>query len=241
MKTKILSAAVLMLLSSNLWAGGPKSSKNGYVLKWKSAQTWQIEETMAMQMPDMTTGKTITQFSKGLIQYKVTKLFPDGTALISKKIMKAESGPALESLTPQPEGPLNKEQFILMTKSGLTYMLQTKMEPSSPEEAMMMENIPDEVGMLKKAKTTKEWFATQERSPLDFYKLPLKSLKAGGTTTRKDENREWKITRLKDEAVNGATCEVYEAKFDPITETTWFNRAGGYVAKRKLAQGGDSP
>lgn len=48
----------------------------------------------------------------------------------------------------------------------------------------------------------------------------------------------WTIKRLKDEKIDGVICEVYEAKQDPLSQTTWLNLKDGYVVKRKTTQNG---
>jgi len=194
------------------------------LITFQPGQKWEAEKTVKSSMPDSYTGKTAKEEYTALEKFSVVKVFTDGSALV-------------EMTTDRLPYDLI---YYLMQPGGLVYQPVPKPRPASKDEELMMAAIPDEVGDLKKTENALEWCSG--RQSMDALKLPDKCLKDGKKTKKQVEGREWEITRNPDEKAGGADCEVYAACLkDGITgidETVWFNRAGGFVAKRVIKKSG---
>ena len=209
--------------------------------KYGAKEVWVFQETMTMNMEDPQSGtedrrggKVLSRMSLNEVEYSVMKLFPDGAALVAKKILKNLVGTSFDALQERPLPGGAAVQHLLLTGDGSTYLVQASpnLETTEEQAAAEMLGMKDEVGELQKAKTTKG-FLKDKRHPMDMYKIATKPVKVGGTVKRDG----FTIKRLKDEQHGNVLCEVYRAERHPIFETTWFDRKHGRVLKRILMQG----
>ena len=236
-------AAVFMagfVAGTSMGAEGPKAGKAAAGrFVYKVSDTWKLQETMVMakvEMPGMESGAQMPQASSAVMTYVVEKVFPNGSALVSKTPVSCSNGPSLKELkdAPLPNG--GKPGYMLCTRDGRIFMVQGKMTSEDPAQQAMMDESgnTDEVALLKSSKTTAEFLKVmRNQGPLDAYRVPAKVLKVGGKT--KIEG--YDVARIKDEALDGVTCEVYRAVMDPMVETIWFDARAGRVVKRTIVQG----
>jgi hypothetical protein len=204
---------------------------------YRDGQSWKIRESSEFRMTDRASGKTTGTANRVEAEYRALRVYPDGSALVSSKVVKLEQGTTLKNLQPVDAGAFGAfEQYFLMTASGYIYLVQPMPAFDDPKEAEAMRSFgfQDEVVLLKKSPDTREWFALKEREPIDSYKLPAVATAVGSEAKRNG----WTIKRLKDETVSGTPCQVYEAVLAPVVETAWFSVQEGSVLKRKTVQKG---
>jgi hypothetical protein len=195
------TASLICLLASFVCLAADPAS-NG-LLKFSPGQSWKLEETMAMEgMP----------LNRSTLEYKVAKVFPDGSAIVKWKAIKAESGPSVEKLTAQKSPMLNREFQTLLTPAGESYQIQGKAGDSKSIKA-----------------------AAQMK---DADPLPASPLAVGEKKEVSWDDQKWSVTRLPDDQVNGKTCAVYEAKLGSISRNVCIDLSAGALMRRKILQSG---
>ena len=202
-----------------------KSDAPGF-FRYRRGESWKLEDTVWAQVPDPQTGQALTPTTRGLFQYRVSRLLPDGSVVLGAKVLSLKAGTSFARLTPIPiERPEKPEQYMVLAQNGSVYGPYTDAGDKAALEA---------------AKGLDEWVAAKKQSPWLWYKIPAEPLEVGKSVTRQLGRESWAITREKDEVVNGLPCRVYSAKLEQgrqkVTETTWYYTEGGYPVKREILE-----
>ncbi len=218
---------MLLLLSVlGAMAVAPRAEKEdgAGVFRYRKGESWKLEDTVWAQVPDPQTGQALTPTTRGLFQYRVSRLMPDGSVVLGAKVLSLKAGTSFQRLNPIPiERPEKPEQLMVLAQDGSVYGPYTQ---------------DSDKAALASAKGLGDWIAAKREAPWLWYKIPASPLDVGKSADRQLGRENWTITREKDEVVNGLPCRVYVAKLEKgrqkITETTWYYTEGGYPVKREI-------
>ena len=211
----VLTAGVQV---ASVWA--KKEDAAPPLFRYAPGDGWQVEDTLLVNI-----GASETPSTRGSFQYKVDRVLADGTAVVSSRIVRLQSGPSLKALRLVPLGPPEKPaQTLLMTAKGSVYGPYVK---------------PSDVDAARKTASLQDW-RKRDPKPWIWYKIPLKELGVGASGVRALGPERWRITRLADGTAGGVACAVYEATLKSadveIKERTWFSAKRGAVLKREVTE-----
>jgi len=204
---------------------GAAKTERPSLLRFRAGEKWRVQDTVAAQVPDPQTGRPLTPTTRGVFDYRVEEVLPDGGAVVTASLVSAEAGTSLARMNPLPTAG-KPEQALLIARDGVVYGLYGD---------------PAERQGLRKAAGVDEWLeAAKAAKPWLFYKLPSGEIEVGQEAERWEGGEFWTIKRLADQTLRGKTCAVYGAKLTQgdvtVEERTWFHSGGGVPLKREVSE-----
>ena len=116
-----LGFAILLAALGALAVAPPRAEKTdpaGF-FRYRKGESWKLEDTVWAQVPDPQTGQALTPTTRGLFQYRVSRLMPDGSVVLGAKVLSLKAGTSFSRLNPIPiEHPEKPEQLMVLAQDG---------------------------------------------------------------------------------------------------------------------------